>query len=349
MRILVLGLFASCLAQAALANDLNVGFGASVPKESGASVIEKSGPSRVSGGEQFTISFRGYKTITSVRLTDFSASHQGKLLIRSALAFYVDGNGNVNQVRLEGLTQFSKVTAGNPENYQNLVMLADGHYVEVAPGATYYEIQLTIEGFSNSDAGMLLQIGTAEGVQPADFVIKRTGSTEIAGGYIDENNYANFSIGELANLMKTGTHPALDDLAGHSFVCSGFNKPSAPQIDFKTRTWYNNNGALQSSTNLDGTLATWSPTQEGWSMPISNKNGCGQYTTNNIIRKTAGGNLVSEVEINRYNYLVQCANAGYDWNAQAAELDSETYPAVVNPAYRALSYEFCRPAVLPNP
>jgi len=335
MRIFILGLFASCLAQAAVANDLSVGFGTSIPKESGASIIEKSGPSRATGGERFTISFRGYKTITSVRLTDYSASHQGKLLVRSALAFYVDSNNNVNQVQLQGLTSTD--------------LLADGHFVEVTPNATYYEIQLIVEGFSNSDAAMLLQIGSVEGIPTTDFVIKRTSSSEVAGGFLDESDYANFSIGELANLMKSGTHPAIEDLAGHSFVCSIYAKSGAPQIDFKTRTWYNNNGALQSSTNLDGTLATWSPTQEGWSMPIVNKNGCGQYTTNNLIRKTAGGNMVSEVEINRYNYLVQCANAGYDWNAQAAQLDSETYPAVVNPAYRVLSYEFCRPAVLPNP
>lgn len=331
MRLCILGLVA-CLTQMAFATDLKVGFGTSIPLNS-VSIIEKAGPSRVSGGEQFTISFRGYKTVTSIRLSDYSVSHQGKSLVRSALAFYVDANNRVNQVRLDGL----------------MTMLADGQTVEVTPNATYYEIQLVVEGYSHSDASLLLQIGTVEGLPPSDFVITRTGSSEIAGEYIDESNYAGFSISQLAHLMRVGTHPGIDDLAGHSYVCSIYAKGNAPQIDFKTRTWYDNNGALQSSTNLDGRLTTWAPTQEGWSMPMDNKNGCGHYVTNNIIRKTAGGNLVSEIEINRYNYLVQCANAGYDWNAQAAQLDSESYPSVVNRAYRALSYEFCRPAVLPNP
>jgi hypothetical protein len=347
VRFLIIGLLLGFCSAHADTNQLSVGFGASVPKDGGTSAVEHTGPSRANGGERFTISFRGYKNISNIRLTGFSPSHTGGALIRSAIALWMDAQGHRLQMNMPALSSFGQVTSGNPQNYQNMVMLRDGNFVETDPNGAFYEIQLIVEGFANNDSGMLLQITSADGLPMNDFIIHRSSTTEVAGTYINEANYPGLSIGEFVTLMTYGTQPTMLDLVGKSFVCSSFSRTAQPAIDYKTRTYYNNNGALQSSSSLDGRLYTWTPTQEGWNMPTPQRNACGNYTTNTIIRKTDAGNLIAEVELNRYNYLTLCANAGYDWNTQAAQLDSESYPAVISNLYRTLSYEFCRPAVLP--
>jgi hypothetical protein len=344
MKILWIGLLAT-MSVFAVAEDLNVGFGGSVPKERGA-LQERSGPSRAGGGEKITVTFKGDRQITNIRLSAFSPSHQGKFLIRSAKGYTSSPRGTI-ETNLDALSRFDKVTSGAPENYQGMPMVADGKFVENNPNYAFREIEFQIEGFTNNDIGMLIQISTNTQLPMTEFIVHRTGNGEVVGAYVDEVNYAKFSAADIAGLVAASYHPRIDDLANRSFVCSSYSR-TARQIDFKTRAYYNTNGALQSASNLDAHLVTWTQTQEGWSLPTDNTNGCGKYVTNNLIRMTASGNLVSEIVLNRYNYLVLCSQAGYDWNAQAAQLDGESYPSVINPDYRALSYEFCRPAVLPN-
>jgi hypothetical protein len=346
MRFLVVALFASMMAHAE-SSELSVGFGTGVPKDGSTSTVEKSGPSRVAGGERFTITFRNYKTVSRIRLTGFSASKKGKILIHSALGFVTYDDGKKSQTNFEGLSQFAQATNGNPDNYQNNVMLEDGHYVEVTPNAPFNQIQIVVEGFTNNDAAMLLQMEATESLSLQDFVIHRTGDSEIAGAYIDETNYATLNSSDLAKLIEEGSSPSIDQLAKRSFVCTSYGRGQKTQVDYKTRAYYDNRGALQSASNLDSTMVTWVMTEAGWTLGTDVHNGCGHYQTQNILRMTAAGNLVSEVDINRYGYLVLCSNAGYDWDTQAAEFDSETYPSVISPGVdRVSSYEFCRPAAL---
>ena len=348
MRLLILGLFISAFAYADV-NNANIGFGASVPKDGGTSAVEANGPSRAKGGERFTIQFRNYKTVTKIRLTASSKSKQGKILIHDAVGTVTYGDGTSAQTTFTGLTEFDKVTSGNPDKYEtNFVMLQDSHYVEVTPNAPFNQIYITVEGFTNNDIGMLLQLEASDGLPIEDFLISRTGNSEIAGAYINEADYANFKSGQLSALIQNGTNPMIETLAGHSYVCSGYVKNNPAQVDYKTRQYFNNNGALQSASNLDSSLVTWVMTEEGWTMGVDQHNGCGTYQTMNILHITPEGNLVSEVDLDRYNYLTLCSNAGYDWNAQDAQLTSETYPSVISPTiYRTNSYEFCRPASVP--
>jgi len=113
-------------------------------------------------------------------------------------------------------------------------MVPDAKFVETNPNYAFSEIQFVIEGFANNDIGMLLQITSAEGLPLTDFIIHRTG--------IDEVNYSKLAPGELASLVQNGYHPRMEDLENRSYVCSSFSK-TARSIDFKTRAYYNTNGA----------------------------------------------------------------------------------------------------------
>ncbi len=78
---------------------------------------------------------------------------------------------------MEGLYNFAKIGKNDhPENYQNLVMLNDTASVEVAVGQEVTDLDLTLEGFANNDASLLVVIETDGEVTPKEFLISRTGS-----------------------------------------------------------------------------------------------------------------------------------------------------------------------------
>jgi hypothetical protein len=341
-----MSLFVSMFAHAETGK-VAIGFGTSVPKDGSVTTTERTGISRAGGGERFTVTFRNYKTVNRIRLTGYSTGKAGKVLVHTALGLVTYDNGTHEQINFEGLSQFAKATAGNPTNYNNNSMLENTHYVEVTPNAPFNELQITVEGFTNNDASMVMELETAEDLPAEDYIIHRTGAEEVAGAFIDEANYPALTGPELSSLVEHGSMPGIENLAGNTFVCTSYVKGSPAQVDYKTRSYYDNNGALQSASNIDSTMATWVNTEQGWTLGTTAKNGCGKFNLRTILRMTAAGNIIGELNINRYDYLTLCANAGIDWNAQAARFDNESYPSVINPDIdRTAGYEFCRPSVV---
>lgn len=338
-KIIALALLVIFSAQSTAAQ-LNVAFGSSVPADpSGQTYILASGPSRANGGERFVVKFNAPKTITEIKLISYSASRTGKNLIRGAKALQ-----GATVVNLDGLFQFSKVTAGNPTNYQNLVLLPDTTWVAIAPNQAYAQIEITVEGFTNNDSSLLLQITSNENVALQEFLVTRTGSAsnEIAGGLIDESRYAKFTVNELSKLMQFAD-PNVTDLAGKTFICSSYTKLDTSKIDLKRRTYsLSANGALQSSSDLQGANIPWAIGPEGLQMPVDNFTGCGRFTTARVVRKTGGGNLIGEVIVDLQKWVDQCAAAGFDPEGAKVVEENSTFPSMIDAKFRVDSYEFCR-------
>jgi hypothetical protein len=77
---------------------------------------------------------------------------------------------------------------------------------------------------------------------------------------------------------------------------------------------------------------------------IANQNGCGNFATYNVVRKTPSGNLIAEVNFDLNNYVQLCTGAGYDADGTRAVETNSTFPSVVNSNFVVDSYEFCRMA-----
>jgi len=329
-------IIAGASAQAA---ELGVAFGGSVPKDpSGKTFVQKAGPSRATGGERFTLRLSSPKTVTSVRLTGHSSGRAGKTLVRSATAF----NGAA-ATPLEGLYQFSKVTLGKPQNQNGLVMLPDQAFVEVVPNQAFTRIEIQVEGYTNNDASLLLQVSFAEDLIPEEFLLTRTANGETSGSYVNESGYAKFTGAQLASLMRVGQRPAPEELAGKSYSCSSYFKLDPPKLDAKVRAYeLDASGALVSSSSSEAPGAVWAVAPEGLKLTIANQNGCGRYETYNVLRRTPDGNLISEVVLDLDAYITLCAEAGYDTSATRELMQYSTFPSLLEERYVVGVYEFCR-------
>lgn len=330
----------SCLAMRAEAAQLKLGVGPSVPADpTGETYVLPSGPSRASGGEHINIKFNGPKLISEVRLTSFSSGHAGKSLIHSA-----KGLTGATTVSLDGLFQFSKVTMGNPVNYQSLVMLPDTAWVAIAPNQPFSQLDIVIEGFTNNDASILVQVTSNDSLTVSEFLVTRTGSVnETAGGMIDESRYARFTGNELSKLMAIATQPSVSELAGKTFVCSVYTKLDAARVDVKRRSYsLNSAGALVSNSDLQGQNIPWWTGADGLQMAVDNFTGCGRFTTANVVRRTASGNLISETVLDLQKWIDQCVAQGFDAEGTKTVEENSTFPSVLAPKYRVDSFEFCK-------
>lgn len=341
MRISVLAFFFALSAQAATTTQLNIALGTSVPADgTGQTFVLKSGPSRAGGGEHVLIQFARAKTISEIKLTAFSAGKAGKVLIHSATGI----NGKT-KVSLDGLFQFAKVTNGNPQNYKNLVMLADTSFVSIAPQQSFQQIDLVAEGYTNNDASLLVQVTSADGLPAEEFIMSRTSNSDSLGAMIDEGKFAKFGINELQSLMTNAVSPTTSDLDGKTFVCSTYSRLDAVKLNAKARSYFSPaTGVLQSHSDLQGPVQTWTTGAYGVELKIDNPSGCGRFTTRNVVRLTGGGNLISEVVMDLENFLIQCEAAGFEKDGVRAVETNSTYPSVLDPKMVADSYEFCRPA-----
>lgn len=322
--------------------DLNVAFGSSVPKDnSGQTHVAKSGISRNAGGERIVFQFRNSQNIERIRLTGFSASRAGRVLVREVKTPL----GSV-----PSLSVFKQVTAGNPENYKDLVRLSDSQYVETVFGQPVKRVEIVVEGFSDNDAALLVNLTLAGDVPLSDFVVRRKGgnSGERIGSFFDESDYKDWKGSEVQDLYQNSLTPTFENLVNKTFVCTEYTRIRRNDVDFKTRHFFSpSQGVLQSTSDLSSVVATWIFTQEGLKLPTERKNGCGTYVTQFVLRISPSGNLVSEHVVDRRDYLARCVNKGYDYEATLALLNSDTYTSVTNPSrYRTVSYEFCRPANL---
>ncbi len=339
LSILALFFFVSIGAHAVTSTQLNIGLGTSVPVDS-TMLVQKSGPSRSSGGEHIYIKFASAKNILEIKLTGYSAGKAGKTLIHSAT-----GINGTTKVSLDGLSQFAKVTSGNPENYKNLVMLPDTTFVLVSPGQAFTQIDIVAEGYTNNDSSLVLQITSSDGLPLSEFIVTRSSTSETLGGLIDESKFAKFGLSELRSVMSTAVPPALEDLVGKVFVCSSYSRLDATKVNYKTRAYLSPApGVLQSRSELQGPIQTWTMGAYGVELPVENFNGCGNYITTNTLRVTGAGNLISEVLLDLESFLTLCEKAGFDKESVRAVESNSTYPSVLDPKFVVDSYEFCHPA-----
>lgn len=321
------------------ANQLSVAVGSSVPMAAEYLVL-KSGPSRASGGERFIVKFAGAKTLTAIRISAFSTARNGKALIHNAV-----GLNGAAKVSLDGLYKFSAVTAGNPTNHNGKNMLTDSSFVEVAPNAAFTQLEFTIEGYTNDDASVLLQVSSADELELADFLVTRTGpkNAESVGGLIDESRYAKFTPAELRSMMASAKIPAAAALAGKTFVCTSYSKLNPIRLNYKERSFkIAADGKLQSDSDLEGGTQDWAPTAQGLVRTIQNFNGCGQFTSYQILRSAGSGSTISEIVTDHEAYVKLCVGAGYDENAVRTVESNSTFPSAVDAKYSAGAYEFCR-------
>lgn len=318
--------------------ELDFAYGNSLPgTKAGDTYVDPDGPSRMNGGERISIRFRNPKAITALRLTAYSKSGLGKVLVRNAVA---------DSALMPELFKFSDAKNGQPENYKGLVMLNAGSYIESTPNRALQNIEVTVEGFANNDSTILVELNSAEGFAYSDFVIRRSRTGEQIGGFFDEAAYKTFTPARVRRLMRLSQTPTFDQLNGTTWVCSSYAPNLAPSIDLFTRRYFSPApGVLQSTSDKNGQPVTWILTQEGWKLPLDpDPSTCGPIAQTKILRFTPAGNLVAENVIDRDAVTRACLRAGFplwqinDWIAR------ETLPSVVNNRYNTRYYDFCRPA-----
>lgn len=321
------------------ATSLNVAVGSSVPMAADYLTM-KSGPSRAGGGERFIFKFAGAKTITGIKISAFSTARNGKALIHNAVGI----NGGA-KVALEGLYKFGAPSTGNPTNQNGKNMLTDSSSVEIAPNAAFSQLEFQIEGYTNDDASVLLQITSADELSLADFLVTRTGpkNVESVGGLIDESRYAKFTASELRSMMASAKTPVAAALAGKKFVCTSYSKLNPIRLNYKERSFaLAADGKLQSESDLEGGTQAWTTSQVGMVRKIENVNGCGTFTSYQIIRTIGSGSTISEIVVDHEAYVKLCVGAGYDENAVRTVEANSTYPSAVNAKYSVGAYEFCQ-------
>lgn len=340
MLVRLLSTFVFLSASTAMAaNQLNIAIGTSVPMTADLLSL-KSGPSRAGGGERFIMKFAGTKTITGIKLSAFSTARNGKALIHNAV-----GVKGTTKVALDGLYKFGAPSTGNPTNHNGKNMLTDSSSVEIAPNAQFSQLEFTIEGYTNDDASVLLQVTSTDELSLGDFLVTRTGpkNAESVGGLIDESRYAKFTAAELSSMMASAKTAVAASLAGKKFLCTGYSKLNPVRLNYKERSFsMGANGQLQSESDLEGGVQLWTSTQVGLVRKIENVNGCGNFTSYQIIRSVGSGSTISEIVTDHEAYVKLCVGAGYDENAVRTVEANSTYPSAVNSKYSVGAYEFCQ-------
>lgn len=323
---------------AAIPVELDFAYGQSLPgTKAGDTFTDPRGPSRNTGGEKISISFRTPKTISAIRLTAYSKSGTGKILIRNVVA---------DSALMPELFKFADVKLGAPVDYQGLVMLNAGSYVETLPARPIQNMAITVEGFTSNDTTILVELASADGFAHSDFLIRRSRTGTEIGGYFDEMAYRGFTAQSAKRLMSLSKDPTLNELNNTTWVCSGYARNAAANIDFKTRHFFSPApGQLQSTTDKKSTPATWILTQEGWKLPLEGRStNCGYVADNYIMRITPSGNLIKELAMDRNEIMRACLRSGFQRYQIEDFLNKQTLRSVVSDRLAVTYYEFCRPA-----
>jgi len=126
----------------------------------------KGGPSRRPGGEVFAFTFVDPKmktvpnTIIAIRLVAYSKSGKGKVLVHQAEMSPAQPKGT-----FASMTNYASILSGTKaENYNGAVLLGPGDFVGVSSpnGLKMNTVQLTLEGFGNDDASVVVQLQYAQ-------------------------------------------------------------------------------------------------------------------------------------------------------------------------------------------
>lgn len=322
--------------------NLEISYGSSLPgtEKEGETLIDEAGPSRASGGEHIVIRFRTPKTLSSIKLTAFSKSGRGRVLVRKAVA----GNALVPDL-------FEYRAGGDVlvENHRGLNMLRAGGAVEANLARAVDLLDLNVEGYDHNDATVMIQLESADGFAFEDFVITRTRNGGEFGGFFDEEAYKSFSRRDVARLMENSSTPAIADLDQKTFVCSSYSgdRNGEKNFDFKTRRFFSPSPTvLQSSTDLQSRIATWILTQQGWKLPLEPlQTNCGDLRLFYVLRFTPAGNTVSETAISASEARRKCRAAGFAREAINQWLGGFSRSAV-DRDYAVATFEFCRAASL---
>lgn len=157
------------------ATEVLFGFGKSAKAPAGAYVGDFDGVgqaiARETGGENVFISFVHAVTVTSIRLTAYSDSGEGAVLLRNVTASTKWGTTGP---AVPSLFDFPQLVSGNPVNYQGLDMLGDQQFVENSQfTGKFWDFTFIYEGFRDDDSGLVIQINTIEPVTNADIGVDR--------------------------------------------------------------------------------------------------------------------------------------------------------------------------------
>lgn len=149
---------------------LSLAYGPSLPAAlRGATIIDTVGPSRSAGGEVIDIQFVNPKTVTSVKLSAFTLSGKGSVLMHNVEATMA---GNT-AFALGELFSFAQKGQGLYTDHGGLIMLGTGNYVTTNVNKQLIDLKLQVEGFTANDATLLVQADTVEGLNYYDFKVTR--------------------------------------------------------------------------------------------------------------------------------------------------------------------------------
>lgn len=151
---IILSLMAT-LPWTAQATESRIGIGPSVPDIAGLARVGTAGVDRPTGGERILIKFTVPQTISNFKITAYSSSRQGSVLLHGMTAS-LQANGTTRSVPLDPVKG----------------KLADGQSVEIKPQQLISALELQAEGYSHNDASLLLEM-TAVEVGTLDGTVER--------------------------------------------------------------------------------------------------------------------------------------------------------------------------------
>lgn len=140
-------------------------------------------PSRNSGGETITIQFRNPKPLTALRIVAASASGKGKILVHKIT------------------TVSDKGALGAYQAFEERMLIA-GKSVESRIEAAVIEMTFQIEGYSDNDASVYIDVQSSEAFSADDVMVRRAHASPGGsyGNYIDTKNC--ISRDDLAAIAK---------------------------------------------------------------------------------------------------------------------------------------------------
>lgn len=317
--------------QQSQSSTLVIAFGSSTMGESDEFLGDDRGPSRESGGETFSITFRDARTLSQIKILSVSTSGHGKILVHNA------ETETSSQSEAQPITEFENA------------MLAAGELRQATPAEAVKKITFQIEGYSSDDASAKIELTSDIEILPSDFIIHRERPTADGnyGTFVDENLYADFTHTDILTLIDGGQAVRASELQQTSWVCSAYHygpefRPSK-YIDEKNRYYYRDGDLLRSITNLSENDTGWFDTEQGLSSESFDRPICNTDIPSRLLyKKTVSGNLIGELTGSLTHLYKACYGSSRDY------LDTYFYGSKLGIDKQfVFIYEFCRPAELP--
>lgn len=320
--------------------ELKLAYGPSLPGSlANGTEIDTPGLSRANGGERFFFRFRDPKVISEIRISAYSRSGKGQVVMRNAVS---------DSSLLKELFQYADMKNGTADNYNGLIRLSAGDSVTAVPAAAIKDLTLQAEAFADNDTTLYIEFKSPQGFTPDEFMAERTATGSSFGSYIEELA-EKLSVSSAQKLMSLSRDPATDELAGTAWVCSVYDLDGTKRLELKTRHFVlDGAGRLGSYTENYPEITVWVRTEDGLKIrayPNDPKLACGSKATFMILRKTPGGSTVVEYAIDKDEYFQNCMAEGISRSYLEEYLRRNTINSAVNSRrFVTNGYEFCRPA-----